>query len=107
MQNGADPIAVAGEQAREHRDQLGRQLTLAYLARAEVDRPRQIEDEPRRDFAILLKLAHVRRLQARGHVPVYVAHVVVQLILAQIGQIQPETAKQRSVVALQQAVEPP
>jgi hypothetical protein len=49
----------------------------------------------------------MRRLQARGDVPVDVAHVVVGLVLAQVGQVEPAAAHQRAVVALQQAVEPP
>ncbi len=107
VQNGADSIAVAREQTREHGDELGRQLALAHFARTEVDRARKIENEPGGDFAILLKLAHVRRLQARGDVPVDVAHVVVQLIFAQVREIESEATKERSIVALQQPVEPP
>ena len=43
---------------------------------------------------------------ARGDVPVDVAHVVVVLVFAQVGQVQAGAAQQRAVVALQQAVEP-
>ena len=67
---------------------------------------RQVEQEPRGDLAVLVVLAHVRRLQARGDVPVDVAHVVVILVLAQVGEVEPEAAEQRAVVAVQQAVEP-
>ena len=52
-----------------------------------------------------LILAHVRRLQPRGDVPVDVAHVVVVLVFAQVGEIEAEAAEQRAVVAVQQAVE--
>ena len=45
-------------------------------------------------------------LQARRDVPVDVAHVVVVLVFAQVGQVQAGAAHQRAVVALQQAVEP-
>ena len=48
----------------------------------------------------------MRRLQPRGHVPVDIAHVVVQLVFAQVGEIEAEAAEQRAVIALQQAVEP-
>jgi hypothetical protein len=47
------------------------------------------------------------RVQARRDVPVDVAHIVVGLVLAQVGQVEPAAAHQRAVVALQQAVEPP
>ena len=48
----------------------------------------------------------MRRLQARGDVPVDVADVVVVLVFAQVRQVEPGAAHQRAVVALQQAVEP-
>jgi hypothetical protein len=75
-------------------------------SRAEVDRARKIEQEPGGDLAILVVLAHVRRLQPRGHVPVDVAHVVAVLVLAQVRQVQTKTAKQRAVIAVQEPVEP-
>jgi hypothetical protein len=58
------------------------------------------------DFAILVVLADVRRGQPCGDVPVDVADVVVVLVLADVGEVEPEPAEQRPVVALQQAVEP-
>ena len=45
-------------------------------------------------------------LQACGHVPVNMAHVVVQLVLAQIGQVDASASQERAVIALQKAVEP-
>ena len=102
MQHGADAIAVAREQPRQHRHELGRQHALAHSARAEVDRAREIDQKPGRHLAILLELAHVRRRQPRRHVPVDIAHVVMQLVLAQVGEIQTEAAEQCSVIALQQ-----
>ena len=66
---------------------------------------RQVEQEPGGDLAVLVVLAHVGRLQARGDVPVDVAHVVVVLVLAQVGEVEAEAAEQRAVVAVQQAVE--
>jgi hypothetical protein len=35
-----------------------------------------------------------------------VAHIVVVLVLAQVGEVEAEAAEQRAVVTLQQAVEP-
>ena len=48
---------------------------------------------------------HVRRLETRGDVPIDVTDIVVILVLAQIGEIQPETAKQGLVIAMQQPVQ--
>ena len=44
-------------------------------------------------------------LKTRGHVPVDVPHIVVILILAQIGEIEPKAAKQCAVIAVQQTVQ--
>jgi hypothetical protein len=83
-----------------------RHVALALLAGAEVDRRAQVQQEPRRHLAVFGEHAHVRRLQPRRDVPVDVAHVVVVLVLAQVGQVQPAAAHQGAVVALQQAVQP-
>ena len=51
-------------------------------------------------------LAHVRHPEPRGHVPVDVAHVVVRLVLAQVGQVVARSEQEAPVVAVQGAVEP-
>ena len=83
---------MAREQAREHRDQLGRHLVLAPRAGAaavsEMHRRAEIEQKPRRDFPFLVVFPDVGRLQARRDVPVDAAHVVVILVLAQVREIQ-------------------
>jgi len=101
VEDGADAVAVAREQACEQADEIRRHRALVHVARAEVDRAGKIEQEPGGDLAIFVELAHVRGLQARGHVPVDVAHVVAVLVLAQVGEIQAEAAEQRPVVAVQ------
>ena len=73
---------------------------------AEVDARRQVDEEPRRELAVLGELAHVRRLQPRGDVPVDVAHVVAGLVLAQDGEVQAVAVEQAPVVALEQAIQP-
>ena len=98
---------MAREQVGEHRDEFGRQHALFHIGRAEVHRPGQVEQEPGGDLSILLKLAHMRHLQARGDVPVDVAHVVVRLVLAQVGKVDAKAPEQRAVIALQQAVQAP
>ena len=62
------------------------------------------ESSPQR-LARLGELAHVGRVEPRGHVPVDVADVVVVLVLAQVGQVEAGAAEQRAVIALQQAVQ--
>jgi hypothetical protein len=90
--------------AREHRDEVRRHGAFTHLARAEIHRGRKVEQEPGGNLAVLVVLAHVGRLQPRGDVPVDVAHVVAVLVLAQIGEVQAEAAKQRAIVAVQDAV---
>jgi hypothetical protein len=104
VEQRSDAVAVPREQARQHRDEVGGHRALAHLARAEVHRRGEIEQEPGVDVAILVVLAHVRRLQARGDVPVDAAHIVVVLVLAQVGEVQAEAAEQRAVIAMQEAV---
>ncbi len=100
-------IAVTREQPREHGDELRRHRALFYLLGPEVDRGAQVQQEPRGNFALLVELAHVGRLQPRGDVPVDMPDVVVILVLAQIGEVEPVAAEQRPVIAVQQPVEPP
>ncbi len=81
------------------------QLALAYPRRAEIDRRAQVEQEPGGDLPVLVVLPHVGDRQAGGDVPVDVADIVVNLVFAQVGEVQPEPAEERPVVALQQPVE--
>jgi hypothetical protein len=105
VEEGADAVAVAREQARQHGDELARDGALGEAVGAEVDARREVDQEPRRELAVLGELAHVRRLQPRRDVPVDVADVVVVLVLAQVGEVEAGAAHQRAVVALQHAVE--
>ena len=88
VEQRADAVAVAREHAREHGDELGRDVALALFARAEIDRRAQVQQEPGGHLAVFGEDAHMRHLQPRRHVPVDVAHVVVVLVLAQVGQVQ-------------------
>ena len=66
---------------------------------------RPVEQEPRRQLAILGVLPDERRVHPRGHVPVDVADVVARLVLAEVEEVQADAAERRAVVALEQAVE--
>jgi DNA-binding transcriptional LysR family regulator len=107
VEERADPVAVAGQDAREHGDERGRDALLRQLARAEVDASRQVEQEPRMEVAVLDELAHIGLLEPCRDVPVDAAHIVVHLVLAQVGEVDAAAAQQRAVIALQQPVEPP
>ncbi len=105
VENRAHAIAVPGEQTRQHGDEINQQVALERLHRAEIHRWTQVEQEPGRHLAVFDVLADVRRLHARGDIPVNVADIVSELVLAQLSQVQTETVEQRPVVALQETIE--
>jgi cysteine sulfinate desulfinase/cysteine desulfurase-like protein len=107
VEHRADRVAVARQHACQHRDEAREHLVLAGLARAEVHRRAEVEQEPADHLAILVVVAHVQRLQPRGHVPVDAAHVVVRLVLAHVGEVESRAAEQRAIAAVQQPVEAP
>src|SRR5262245_6403480 len=73
--------------------------------RAEIHRRAQVQQKPRRNFTVFVVHPDIGRLQTRSYVPINVTDIVVILVLAQIGQIQPETAKQSLVIAMKQPVQ--
>jgi hypothetical protein len=106
VEDRAHAITVPREEASQQGDEIHRHGRLLHFLRAEVDRAGKVEQEPGGDLAILVVLAHVRRLQPRRHVPVDVPHVVAVLVLAQVGEVEPVAAEECAVVTLQQAIQP-
>ena len=106
IEQGADPVAMPRKQACQDGGEVARDMALALLARAEVHRRAQVQQEPGGHLAVLGEHAHVRRGGACGDVPVDVAHVVVVLVLAQVGQVQAAATQQGAVVTLEQPVQP-
>jgi hypothetical protein len=90
---------------REGCDEARGDRHLGDVGTAEVDAAREVEQEPGGEIAVLDVLAHVGLLQPCGDVPVDVAHIVVELVFAQVGEVDAGTAEERAVVALQQPVE--
>jgi hypothetical protein len=60
VEKRADAIAMARQDAGEHRDELAGDRFLLEVLRAEIDGCGEIEEEPRGDFALFHVLAHVR-----------------------------------------------
>ena len=58
------------------------------------------------ELAVLEVGPHMRRVQPGRHVPVDVANVVAGLVLAQVAEVGALPSDQRSVVALEPAIEP-
>ncbi len=108
VEDRPDPVAVAGQEPRQRRHEVDQDASLEPfgIGRPEVDRGAEVEQEPRRDLAVLEVLADVGRVHPRGDAPVDVPDVVTVLVLAQVGEVDPVAPEQAPVVALEQAVEP-
>ncbi|MCY1372227.1 hypothetical protein D9M69_594190 [compost metagenome] len=106
VQQRADAVAVARDEPGQHRHHIAQHLALALIARTEIDRGTEVQQKPGGHLAVFGEHANMRGLQAGGDVPVNVAHVVVVLVFAQVGQVQPAAPHEGAVVALQQTVEP-
>src|ERR1019366_3781593 len=100
VEQRTDAIPVTAESAGEHRHKLRSNRPFFDFLRTEIDRRAQIEQEPRGELALLVVDPDVRRLQARGDVPIDVTNVIVKLVFAQVGQIDAKAAKQGAVVAV-------
>ena len=100
-------IAMAGQQARQGRHEVDQDAPLEPidLGGPEVDGRAQVEQEPCRDLAILDVLADVWRVHPGGDVPVDVADVVADLVLAKVGEVHPVAMEQAPIVALEEAIE--
>ena len=72
---------------------------LHTLACAEIERPRDINQQHNGEFALLLKHFHVRLAETCCDIPVYVANVIAKLILANLGKRHTPTLKGRMVLA--------
>ena len=107
IEDGADPVAVARQDARQRGDDIDEHGPLVAIVggRPEVDRRAEVEQEPRRQLAILVVLADVRRRQTCGHVPVDVPDVIAELVLAQAGEVDAVAAEEAPIVALEEAVQ--
>ena len=106
-QQRADPVPAAREQLRHGGRDLGEHDVLVPLHRPEVHRRGEVEQQPGGDLAVFGVLAHVRDVGARGDVPVDVAQVVAELVLAQVRDVDAGAAEHRPVVALQASVQTP
>src|SRR2546425_1065658 len=105
IHRGAHAVPVSREKPGEDTGEVDEQVTLAAVRGAEVDRRREIEEELRRDLAVLEEIADVRRVEPRGDVPVDVPYVVAERVLAGVREVEAVTPGHRPVVALQQPVE--
>ena len=103
----AEPVAAAGgDVADGERDALG-DVGLAPIGGPEGHRGRDVEDEPRRQRALADVHAHVRLAQARGRVPVDVAHVVAGEVGPDHRQLGALADLRRQVLAGHQRFDPP
>ena len=59
VEQRADAVAVAREQARQHGDELARDRALGERFEPKSTLAEQVEQEPRRELAVFVELAHV------------------------------------------------
>src|SRR5215813_6203987 len=72
---------------------------------AEIHGRAEIQQKPCRNFTVFVIHPYMGRLQTGSDVPVDVTNIVVILVLTQLGQIQPKTAKQSLVIAMKQPIQ--
>jgi hypothetical protein len=106
IEHRADPVAVAGEQPCQHCDKFSTGVTLAPGTRTKIDRGAQVQHKPGGHFPVFGEHAHMGRVLPRSDVPVDVAHIVMELVFAQVGQVHAGAPQQGAVVALEHAVQP-
>jgi hypothetical protein len=103
-----EPEAVAAPRrgvAHGERSTLG-DVGLAALGGAERHRRRGVEHEPGHEGALGEVDPHVRRAGARGHVPVDLAHVVLdRLVGPDLRELAAPAEHRRAVIARQQPVD--
>src|SRR3982074_3476755 len=68
--------AVPRQEASQGRGEVDEQVAFAAVDGAEIDRWREVQQEMGIDLAILEVLAHVRRIEPPGHVPIDVTDAV-------------------------------
>ena len=95
--HAADAVVVGDSREGQHRRQLGGVVALAQVARAEILRARDVDQQQQREVALLDELLHVRRAHAGGDVPVDRAHLVAGRVLAHLGELHAAALEDRVV----------
>ena len=98
-------VAAAHQHLCHHAHKRQHQAALALPLGAKSHGASHVQQKPGADLAVFLVLPHMGYLKACRDIPVDVAHIVMRLVFAQIGEVQARTAKQAAVIALQRAVE--
>jgi len=99
------PIAAAHRQVHDRGDRGEHEFALLGERGAEVDARRQVDDQPRLQFAVGDGLPHVRDRGSRGDRPIHAANVVAGHVLPRLPRLGAGAGHQTEVVALQQPVE--
>ena len=105
--DGPHPIAVADQQLAEHGRELAQHVLLGPSCRPECHRSRSVDEQPRRELAVLREIPHQQLVHPGRGVPVDMADVVAPLVGPQIEEIGAVAPQEGPVVALQAPVEPP
>ena len=95
----ADPVVVRHRREGEQRGELGREVALGQVARAEVLGARDVDEQEDRQVALLDELLDVRDADAGRDVPVDGADVVAGRVLAHLGELHAAALEDRVVLA--------
>ena len=108
VEDRADTVAPPGQEPRQRRNEVDENGPLLAITadRSEIDGRAEVEQEPRRDLAVLVIFADIGCRHPRGHVPVDRANIVAELVFAKCREIEAAAAEQAPIIALEQAVQP-
>ena len=108
VEHRADPVAAATEQPGQDEGELGEHVRPCPRPGppTDVHRGRTVEDQPGRQLAVLVELAHLRFVEPGGDVPVDVPRVVALDVRPQPGEVETAPPPRRAVAALDAPVEP-
>ena len=103
----ADAVVVLDGGEREERRQLGHELALREVLRAEALGRRKVEKQEHREVPLLGVFLHVRDARPSRHVPVDRPHVVAGHVLAHLGELHPAAPEDGVVFAAHARIHQP
>ena len=80
------------------RSNLRHHIALHLVTGAEVERAADINQQHHRQLALLLKHLYIRAVEAGRDVPVYVAHIVAELVVAHFAECHAAPLESRMVL---------
>ena len=85
-EDDANLIVVLNGRERQCGSNLGNHIALHLLRGSEVERTADVDQKHHRQLALFFENLHIGAVEAGGYIPVDVAHVVAELILAHLRE---------------------